>query len=104
MYPASRPGFADDVIRMCRSAGFSPVIAVEADDVVACLAYVAIGEAMAVVPSSATKTRPHGVRFVPLAGAPPVKLECISLAANRAPALALFTRFLDHHSDALKAS
>ena len=27
---ASRPGFADDVIRMCRSAGFSPVIAVEA--------------------------------------------------------------------------
>ena len=31
VYPASRPGFADDVIRMCRSAGFSPVIAVEAE-------------------------------------------------------------------------
>ena len=28
-------GLRDDVIRMCRSAGFSPVIAVEADDVVA---------------------------------------------------------------------
>ena len=64
----------------------------------------AIGEAMAVVPSSATKTRPHGVTFVPLAGAPPVKLECISLATNPAPALAQFTRFLDHRSDALKAS
>ena len=104
VYPASRPGFADDVIRMCRSAGFSPVIAVEADDVVACLAYVAIaGEATAVVPSSATRTRPHGVTFVPLGGAPPATLECISLAANAAPALTLFTRFLDHRCDALKA-
>ena len=100
---ASRPGFADDVIRMCRSAGFSPVIAVEANNVVACLAYVAIGEAMAVVPSSATRTRPHGVTFVPLGDAPPATLECISLAANAAPALALFTRFLDHRCDALKA-
>jgi len=103
VYPASRPGFADDVIRMCRGAGFSPVIAVEADDVVACLAYVAIGEAVAVVPSSATNTRPHGVVFAPLAGAPPATLECISLAANAAPALALFTRFLDRRCDALKA-
>jgi len=103
VYPASRPGFADDVIRMCRSAGFSPVIAVEADDVVACLAYVAIGEAMAVVPSSATRTRPHGVTFVPMGGAPPATLECISLAANAAPALALFTSFLDHRCDALQA-
>jgi LysR family transcriptional regulator, benzoate and cis,cis-muconate-responsive activator of ben and cat genes len=104
VYPASRPGFADDVIRMCRGAGFLPVIAVEADDVVACLAYVAIGEAMAVVPSSATKTRPHGVTFVPLADAPPATLECISLATNAAPALALFTSFLDHRRDTLEAS
>ena len=103
VYPASRPGFADDVTRMCRGAGFSPVIALEADDVVACLAYVAIGEAMAVVPSSATKTRPHGVTFVPLGGAPPATLECISLATNAAPAVTLFTRFLDQRCGALKA-
>lgn len=95
IYPASRPGFADDVIRLCRHAGFSPVIAVEADDVIACLAYVAVGDAMAVVPASATRTGPHGVTFAPLAGAPPAKLDCITLAGHPAPALALFTRFLD---------
>jgi LysR family transcriptional regulator, benzoate and cis,cis-muconate-responsive activator of ben and cat genes len=95
VYPASRPGFADDVIRLCRHAGFSPVIAVEADDVIACLAYVAVGDALAVVPASATRTGPHGVTFAPLAGAPPAKLDCITLAGQPAPALALFTRFLD---------
>jgi DNA-binding transcriptional LysR family regulator len=95
VYPASRPGFADDVIRLCRHAGFPPVIAVEADDMIACLAYVAVGDALAVVPASATRTGPHGVTFAPLTGAPPVKLDCITLADHPAPALALFTRFLD---------
>ena len=104
VYPATRPGFADDVIRMCRDAGFSPVIAVEADDVVACLAYVAVTEAIAVVPSSATKTGPHGVTFTPLADAPPAKLDCIWLAANPSPALVLLTRFLRDRADAPNGS
>jgi LysR family transcriptional regulator, benzoate and cis,cis-muconate-responsive activator of ben and cat genes len=94
VYPATRPGFADDVIRMCRDAGFSPAIAIEADDVVACLAYVAVTEAIAVVPASATKTGPHGVTFIPLADALPAKLDCIWLAANPSPALAQLTGFL----------
>lgn len=100
VYPATRPGFADDVMRMCRDAGFSPVIAVEADDGVACLAYVAVGDAIAVVPASATKRRPHGVTFIPLADAPPAKLDCIWLASNPSPALALLTRFLSERADA----
>jgi LysR family transcriptional regulator, benzoate and cis,cis-muconate-responsive activator of ben and cat genes len=94
VYPATRPGFADDVIRMCRDAGFSPAIAIEADDVVACLAYVAVTEAIAVVPASATKTGPHEVTFIPLADALPAKLDCIWLAANPSPALAQLTGFL----------
>lgn len=100
MYPATRPGFADDVIRMCRDAGFSPVIAVQADDVVACLAYVAVSEAIAVVPASATKAGAHGVTFIPLAGVPAAKLDCIWLASNPSPALVLLTRFLSERAHA----
>lgn len=100
VYPATRPGFAADVIRMCRDAGFSPVLAVEADDGVACMAYVAVCDAIAVVPASATKRRTHGVTFIPLADAPPAKLDCIWLASNQSPALALLTRFLTERADA----
>jgi LysR family transcriptional regulator, benzoate and cis,cis-muconate-responsive activator of ben and cat genes len=98
IYPPTRPGFADEVIHMCLGAGFSPVLAIEAEDVVACLAYVAIGAAIAVVPESAAKTQAHGVTFVPLVDAPPSRLNCVYLTANRAPTLALFRDFLDAHT------
>jgi LysR family transcriptional regulator, benzoate and cis,cis-muconate-responsive activator of ben and cat genes len=95
IYPPTRPGFGDEVIRMCLEAGFAPVVAVEAEDVIACLAYVAIGSAIAVVPESAAKTNVHGVTFVPLIDAPPSRLNCVYLTANRAPTLALFRAFLE---------
>ncbi len=98
IYPPTRPGFGDEVIHICLEAGFSPVIAVEAEDVVACLAYVAIGAAIGIVPESAAKTHVHGVTFVPLLDAPPSRLNCVYLKANRAPTLALFKAFLDARS------
>jgi DNA-binding transcriptional LysR family regulator len=97
IYPPTRPGFGDEVIHMCLEAGFSPVVAIEAEDAVACLAYVAIGAAIAVVPESAAKTHVHGVTFVPLLDAPPSRLKCVYLTANRAPTLTLFRAFLDAH-------
>lgn len=95
IYPPTRPGFGDDVIHLCREAGFAPDVAIEAEDVVAGLAYVAIGAAIGVVPESAAKTHVHGVTFVPLADAPPSRLNCVYLAANQAPTLVLFKAFFD---------
>jgi LysR family transcriptional regulator, benzoate and cis,cis-muconate-responsive activator of ben and cat genes len=95
IYPPARPGFGDEVIHMCLEAGFSPVVAIEAEDVVACLAYVAIGAAIGIVPESSAKTHVHGVTFLPLIDAPPSPLNCVYLKANKAPTLALFKAFLD---------
>lgn len=98
VYPATRPEFADEVIDMCLRAGFSPRVAIEAEDEVSCLAYVALGTAVAVVPESATKTRPDGVTFIPLRDAPPAPLYCAYLGANTAPTLRLFIDYLDQRA------
>jgi DNA-binding transcriptional LysR family regulator len=95
LYPRTRPAFADLVIDMCLSSGFTPTVKVETPDVVSCLAYVALGTAVAVVQESATKTMTDGVVFIPLADAPSVELSCIYLAENRSPTTGLFVRFLD---------
>jgi len=101
LYPAARPEFADEVIDMCLRAGFSPRVAIEAEDVISCLAYVALGTAVAVVPESATRTRPDGVVFIPLRDAPPAALYCAYLCSNTAPTLRLFIDFLDKRTPGL---
>lgn len=95
VYPAARPEFADEVIDMCMRAGFTPRVAIEAEDVIACLAYVALGTAIAVVPESVTKARPDGVVFIPLDDAPLAPLYCVHLRDNSAPTLRLFIEYLD---------
>jgi DNA-binding transcriptional LysR family regulator len=95
VYPTARPEFADEVIDMCLRTGFTPRVAIEAEDVIACLAYVALGTAIAVVPESATKARPDGVVFIPLADAPLAPLYCVHLRDNPAPTLSLFMDYLD---------
>jgi DNA-binding transcriptional LysR family regulator len=99
MYPRDRPEFADEVVHMCLSAGFAPMIAVEALDVVSCLAHVGIGTAAAVVPESATKTRTDDVVFLPVVDASPVSLSCIYRAERWSPTLDLFIDFLDRRVD-----
>jgi DNA-binding transcriptional LysR family regulator len=95
VYPTARPEFADEVIDMCVQAGFSPQVAIEAENDVACVAYLALGTAIAVVPESATKIRPDGVTFIPLRDAPPATLYCAYLPTNTAPTLRLFIDYLD---------
>jgi LysR family transcriptional regulator, benzoate and cis,cis-muconate-responsive activator of ben and cat genes len=95
VYPTTRPEFADEVIDMCLRAGFTPLVAIEAEDVIACLAYVALGTAIAVVPESVTKARPDGVVFIPLGDAPRAPLYCVHLRDNSAPTLRLFIDYLD---------
>ncbi|MHA3021783.1 LysR family transcriptional regulator [Mycobacterium sp. BMJ-28] len=94
LFPPTRPDFADEVIDMCRRAGFTPRVAVEADDVIAGLAYVAIGVGVAVVHESATKTRPNGVTFIRLQDAPVSDYCCVYLADDMPPTLKLFADFL----------
>lgn len=95
VYPATRPEFADEVIDMCMRAGFTPRVAIEAEDVVSCLAYVALGTAIAVVPDSATKTHPDDVVFIPLADAPASQLYCAHLRDHTSPTLRLFVEHLN---------
>jgi DNA-binding transcriptional LysR family regulator len=95
LYPRTRPAFADLVIHMCLRSGFTPTVKVETPDVVSCLAYVALGTAVAVVQESATKTVTDGLVFIPLADAPSVELSCIYLAEDRSPTLDLFVSYLE---------
>jgi LysR family transcriptional regulator, benzoate and cis,cis-muconate-responsive activator of ben and cat genes len=95
LFPAARPEYADEVIDMCLRAGVTPRVAVEAEDVISCLAYVALGIAIAVVPESATKIRYDGVVFIPLSDAPPAPLYCAYLQSATAPTLRLFVDYLD---------
>lgn len=95
VYPRDRPEFADEVVHMCLDAGFAPTIAIEALDVVSCLAHIGIGTAVSVVPESATKTRTDDVTFLPLADAAPVSLSCIYRAERWSPTLDLFISYLD---------
>jgi DNA-binding transcriptional LysR family regulator len=98
VYPPGRPEFADEVVHMCLSAGFAPTIAIEAPDVVSCLAHVGIGTAVSVVPESATKTRTDDVDFLSVIDAPPVSLSCIYRAERWSPTLDLFVSYLDQRS------
>jgi DNA-binding transcriptional LysR family regulator len=95
LYPRNRPGFADSVVDMCVQAGFAPTVAVEAEDIISCLAYVSIGAGVAVVPQSATHVRPDDVYFLPMRDAVPARVSCVYLAANNSPVLARFISFLD---------
>lgn len=95
VYPRDRPEFADEVVHMCLNSGFTPTIAVEALDVVSCLAHVGIGTAVAVVPESATKTRTEDVAFLPIVDAAPVSLSCLYRADDWSPTLSLFLSYLD---------
>jgi DNA-binding transcriptional LysR family regulator len=103
LYPTTRPGFADEVVAMCLDAGFPPMAAVHADDEIACLAYVAVGSAMAVVPESATKTLYRGVTYVPLVDAAPADLNCVYLSKPSTAVMQRFAAFLDER-DASSAS
>jgi DNA-binding transcriptional LysR family regulator len=95
LYPTSRPAFSDRVVGLCLGAGFAPHISVEATDVVSCLAYVALGSAIAIVPRSATRALIHGVAFLELREAAAETLTCVYSTELRPPSLSLFITHLD---------
>ncbi|RKR36170.1 LysR substrate-binding domain-containing protein [Paraburkholderia sp. BL17N1] len=65
VFPAmSRPSFADEVLRFCEEAGFTPNIVKETEDLMACLALVSAGIGLALVPISAMSIHLPEVSFV----------------------------------------
>ena len=65
IFPAmSRPSFADEVLRFCEEAGFTPNIVKETEDLMACLTLVSAGVGLALVPISAMSIHLPEVSFV----------------------------------------
>jgi DNA-binding transcriptional LysR family regulator len=95
VYPGERGGFVDELFRRCRRAGFAPRVVAEAEDVVATLAYVALGSAIGVVPESATSVHARGVSFRKLSGMTPVEVTCIYVQEDPPRTLQLFVAFLE---------
>ena len=95
VYPDQHGGFMDELFRRCRRAGFIPTVMAEAENVVAALAYVAIGAAVCVVPESATVVHARGVAFKRMGQLAPVAVTCLYPTYDRSPTLDLFVKFLD---------
>jgi DNA-binding transcriptional LysR family regulator len=73
------PGFHDQLITLCRLAGFSPRIIQEAKQVQTVIGLVAGGLGVALVPDSLTHTRRDDVVFRPLAIDAPKRLTHVDL-------------------------
>lgn len=62
------PGFYDQIISLCRQAGFSPRVIQEAPQMVTIASLVAVGLGVSVMPASVARLWREGVAFLPLTG------------------------------------
>jgi DNA-binding transcriptional LysR family regulator len=85
------PGMYDQIIALCRQAGFSPRVAQEAVEMQAITGLVAAGFGIAIVPASARSTRAKDIAYLPIAPpAPTLPLALAWLPPTLAPVGALF--------------
>lgn len=91
---AQAPGFYDWLNAVCREAGFSPAVAMEADHSQAVLGLVAGGIGVALVPASARQLRRAGVVLRPLAKPLRVRTGLIQRRGDPSPLLANFLAVL----------
>jgi DNA-binding transcriptional LysR family regulator len=75
------------IMLACQRAGFIPRVAQQATQVSTMLCLVESGLGIALVPALATRRAPPGIKFVPLAEAPPIELG-LALPRNRINPLA----------------
>jgi DNA-binding transcriptional LysR family regulator len=94
VFPRSpRPSFADEIMRFCDQAGFSPNIVQETEDLVACLALVSAGVGLAPVPASAANVHLPHVRFIQIVEPMPTSsLLCVYRKDDQRAQLAAFLR------------
>jgi DNA-binding transcriptional LysR family regulator len=85
-----------NLIDACRAAGFAPVFAVETQDHVTALAFVAAGIGLSVLPRLGTRQLPPGVVAVPVTGPTPVRSihALVQIAVENTPAVRATLRVL----------
>nr|ABS81538.1 putative LysR-type regulatory protein [Alcaligenes sp. NyZ215] len=91
-YPTSARNFIDKLLGLCRSAGFTPKVSQEVDDLVTAIALVAGGFGLCVVPESAMSLHIPDVIYLPLNNVPEavVDLSCIYRSDDQSPILKAF--------------
>jgi LysR family transcriptional regulator, benzoate and cis,cis-muconate-responsive activator of ben and cat genes len=106
VFPGSpRPSYADEVVRFCADAGFSPNIVHEAEDLTGCLALVSGGLGIAPVPASAMNIHLPRVAFVRLTRPEPRSgLYCVYRRDDQRPLLQQFLEVLHMLSGRLAAA
>lgn len=89
MFPQGEgPGFHAAILEACAKAGFVPRIAQSAHQMHAIVSLVAAGFGVSLVPASLRRLRPHGVRYLSLAGrAPQARIAAAWRRGDRSPAL-----------------
>lgn len=64
LYPHHpRPSFADEILRICREAGFSPQVSQETMEVQTALGLIAVGVGVSLVPASVERSHRHGIAY-----------------------------------------
>ena len=102
LYPRQpRPSFADRILQICYTAGFSPVIAQETQDLQTALGLVAVGAGVSLVPISVENSHREGVVYRPLSGDPPTTE--LSLSYRRDNGSAVLARFRSEILEGVKA-
>ena len=92
MFPRARgPAFFDQLMGLCRAAGFTPQIEQEAPQL-DIISMVAAGFGVSIMPSSMRNFRRPGLSFRAIVGAPQVELSIVWRHQNLSPAL---HKFLD---------
>lgn len=90
MFPRARgPAFFDQLLALCRSAGFTPRIVQEAPQL-DIISMVAAGLGVSIMPSSMRNFRRPGLRFRAIVGAPQVELSIVWRHQNLSPPLHKF--------------
>jgi DNA-binding transcriptional LysR family regulator len=92
LYPRHpRPSFADTILHMCRTAGFSPDIAQETMEIQTALSLVSVGAGVSLVPEATSEAQLNGVAYRPLLGdAPQTQLSLAYRRDNRSAVVAAF--------------
>ncbi|MCW5771029.1 MAG: LysR family transcriptional regulator [Rhodospirillaceae bacterium] len=95
-------GFYDQIIQLCRGAGFSPRIRHEAPDLPVMLALVASGRGVALVPDCVVPLWPSGIAFRRLAERAWIDVTMIWRKDNASPALAALVEAMRIETAALR--
>lgn len=92
LYPRyPRPSFADTILQICRSEGFSPDVAQETMEIQTALSLVSVGAGVSLVPESASEVQLNGVAYRPILG--DVLQTQLSLAYRRDNRAAIVAAF-----------